>query len=130
MQLDLLTTPRARRRREGVEQLHVLRVPLYDADEPGTQFKVVHEAVALAKEMARTSHLGHALSLVCTHFIAMMGGRSEAVRLLVPFEKLLGVRLIIVDRQSPTILYGMNTIQGLADAGDEPAGTRGDDALP
>lgn len=128
MQLDLLSAPQPlRRRRDGAERRHVLRVPLYDADEPGTQLKVVHDAVDLAKEMAHTSHLGHALSLVCTHFLAMMGGRTEVVRLLVPFEKLLGVRLIIVDRTSPTILYGMRTIQALADAGDDHAGTQGDE---
>jgi hypothetical protein len=120
MQLELLplkagTNGTEARASRQSERLRILRVPLYDTDgDTGTQWKTVEMAIGEAMETAHTTCLGHALSLICVHYLAMAGARTDAVHLLAPFERLLGVRIVITDRDASQVLYGTPTLEALA----------------
>lgn len=131
MQLDLLS-PGRNRRRTPKEQVRVLRVHLHDEEgETATQWKIVDQAIRGAQEAAGTSCVGHAVSLICMHYLAMSAGKHDALNLLVPLERLLGVRIIVTDREVKNIKYGRLTLEALAEAlsADQAAdGSAGDES--
>ena len=109
--LDALAVPE-------VESLYPEHFNLYKG-----QKDTLKMALKRASELSGSDKKGHNLDLICTDFLStnhfLKGGPDEKLRFLAKVENLLGVKLIAIDQDTNSILYGEQALLDLAALADE-----------
>lgn len=103
--------------KEGAEHLAAVTFRLYP-----DQATNVEEAMELAGEIAESDKRGHLLDLICTtfkadHVFSASPGTKLSQIYLAKIEKILGVRLIVVNADSGTVMSGIDVLEKLASSG-------------
>lgn len=83
------------------------------------QLENVNAAIAKAKEDANSDKEGHALDLICTHYLSTNPGERTIDDFLGSFEKIFGVQLIAYNEGEDAIVYGESTLDAIVGEGDD-----------
>ncbi len=82
------------------------------------QQEIVEAALARAQELSGSNVPSHNLSVICQDFLAtnLFGkpGPDQAIRFLAKYEKLLNVRIVVIDQDDDPI-YGVTHLEALQD---------------
>lgn len=105
--------------KEGAEKLTTLSLRLYPE-----QMANVEDALELAKEIAESDKRGHLIDLICTtfkadHVFSSSPGTKMSEIYLAKIEKILGVRLVVVNSTTGNVMSGMDVLEQLAKNPDE-----------
>lgn len=84
----------------------------------GDQIETVRLAIKRSSELSNSDKIGNNLSLICLDFLATNDFRfadeTQRLRFLAKFEKLTGLKLIIVSSDVTEVVYGIDTLEKLA----------------
>lgn len=78
------------------------------------QAENVENALAKAKEMAKSEKDGHCLDMICVDFLATNGSIGELDDYLKKIEKITGIKLVAC-HDDGTVVFGMDTLDKLAE---------------
>lgn len=83
------------------------------------QFEIVDAAEKRASQIAHSEKAGHLLTLICMDFLATndfhAGDKADKMKFLAKYESILGYKLVAVDPTDGEVVYGISTLEGLAD---------------
>jgi hypothetical protein len=89
----------------------------------GDQIETVGLAMKRSMELSGSEKVGNNISLICLDFLATNDFRFESeeqkLRFLAKFERLMGYKLIVADPVTGEVLYGLSTLQKMANAPSE-----------
>jgi len=100
---------------DETEKLTTLSIKLYPE-----QVANVEDALELAKEIAESDKRGHLIDLICTtfkadHVFSSSPGTKMSELYIAKIEKIMGVRLVVVDEASRKVKYGLDVLERLAE---------------
>ena len=102
------------------------RSHLFQARLHGDQIANVEDALELAKEIAESDKHGHLIDLICTtfkadHVFSSSPGTKMSEIFLAKIEKILGVRLVVVNSTTGKLISGVDVLEQLATAPHDQA---------
>lgn len=107
--------------RKRIEALDVSTKRL-SCDLFGDQIETVNLALKRSMELSNSDKVGHNISLICLDFLATndfkFANEEQKIRFLAKFEKLLGVKLVIIDPEANEVVYGLKTLEKMARSDD------------
>lgn len=82
------------------------------------QYEIVQAALKRAAQLANSEKPSYLLTMICTDFLATNDfsqiGSEQFMKFLVKYENLMNVDLIVRDRGTRKILYGLTTLEHMA----------------
>lgn len=82
------------------------------------QFEVVDAALKRASQLTNSQKPSYLLTMICTDFLATNDfssiGSEQFMKFLVKYENLMNVDMIVRDRNTGKILYGLQTLERMA----------------
>lgn len=84
------------------------------------QLETVKQALKRASELSNSLSGGQNLALICLDYLAtndfMKASEEQRLRYVAKLEKLMGLKLIVVDPKTKDVLYGLGTLEKVATA--------------
>lgn len=88
----------------------------------GDQIETYNLALQRSMELSNSDKVGHNVSLICLDFLATndfkFANEEQKIRFLAKYEKLLGVKLVIIDPEANEVVYGLKTLEKMARSDD------------